>query len=138
MMRRVAAMRGEKAPEFDTHISVTLPIHTESEANLREHWAPKSRRAKDQRGTARIILRQPQYAELFRHHGNFEITLTRIGVRTLDSDNLANSFKHVQDGVSDALGIDDGSARITWRYTQEKGKPKEYAVRVKIERVKDA
>lgn len=113
-------------------VTVTLPIRTESEANLREHWAPKSRRARDQRGTARIILRQPQYAELFRHHGKFEITMTRIGVRTLDPDNLANSFKHVQDGIADALGIDDGSSRITWEYAQEKGKPKEYSVRIEI------
>jgi len=38
----------------------------------------------------------------------------------------------VRDGVADAIGIDDGSARIEWKYAQEKGKPKEYAVIVGI------
>ena len=111
---------------------ITLPIRTESEANLREHWAKKGRRAKGQRAIARMILGQPQYAALRKHAGRFEITITRIGARPLDPDNLANSGKHVQDGIADALGIDDGSARITWIYAQEKGKPKEYAVRVEI------
>ena len=36
------------------------------------------------------------------------VTLTRLGGRKLDPDNLANSFKHVQDGVAAWLGIDDG------------------------------
>jgi hypothetical protein len=61
------------------------------------------------------------------------ITLTRIGVRNLDADNLANSFKHVQDGIADALGIDDGDPLLTWRYGQRRGKPKEYAVEVALE-----
>jgi len=113
-------------------ITVTLPIRTESEANLREHWAKKSRRAKGQREIARMILGQPQYAALRKHTGRFEITITRIGARSLDPDNLANSSKHVQDGIADALGIDDGSSRIMWTYAQEKGKPKEHAVRVEI------
>jgi hypothetical protein len=116
-------------------LTVTLPIRTVSEANMREHWAKKSRRAKDQRGTARTILGQPQFAALRRHAknaGRFEITITRIGAKYLDPDNLANSSKHVQDGIADAIGIDDGSPRLTWFYAQVKGRPKEYAVRVEI------
>ena len=61
------------------------------------------------------------------------ITLTRIGPRTLDDDNLAGGFKHVRDGVADWLGIDDGDKRLTWRYEQRKGAPKEYAAEVRIE-----
>lgn len=114
------------------NLSVTLPIRTESEANLREHWAKKHRRAKDQRGTARMILGQWRYSHLKRHAGSFIINLVRIGQKPLDPDNLANSFKHVQDGIADAIGLDDGSARIEWSYAQEKGKPKEYAVRIEI------
>lgn len=113
-------------------LTIVLPIRTVSEANMREHWAKKSRRAKDQRGTARMILGQWRYAHLKKHAGRFEITITRIGAKPLDKDNLANSSKHVQDGIADALGIDDGSPRITWHYAQEKGKPKEYAVRIEI------
>jgi hypothetical protein len=36
-------------------------------------------------------------------------------------------------GVADWLGIDDGDKRLTWRYAQRRGKPKEYAAEVKIE-----
>lgn len=50
------------------------------------------------------------------------VTLTRLGPRKLDSDNLAGSFKAIRDGVADALGIDDGSELIQWEYRQEKSK----------------
>ena len=64
--------------------------------------------------------------------GTVAITLTRIAPRVLDYDNLASGLKAVRDGVADALRVDDGSTRIRWRYTQERGKPREYAVRVEI------
>ena len=64
--------------------------------------------------------------------GTVAITLTRIAPRVLDTDNLASAMKAVRDGVADALGVDDGSSRLTWRYAQEKGKTREYAVRVEI------
>lgn len=112
-------------------ISVTFPVRTESEANLREHWAKKNRRAQSQRQAARLIVGQYRIGMPFILK-NVEVILTRIGQKPLDPDNLANSFKHIQDGIADALGIDDGDAQITWRYAQEKGKPKEYAVRVEI------
>jgi len=65
--------------------------------------------------------------------GSVAITLTRIAPRALDSDNLASGLKAVRDGVADALGVDDGTSRIEWRYAQERGKPGEYAVRVAIQ-----
>lgn len=40
--------------------------------------------------------------------------------RAMDSDNLANAFKHVRDAISRAIGIDDGSNRISFRYCQWK------------------
>ena len=40
----------------------------------------------------------------------------------LDSDNNVAAFKHVRDGVTDALGLkDDDDPRLTWAYDQEKG-----------------
>ena len=57
------------------------------------------------------------------------ITITRIGPRELDGDNLAASAKHVRDGISDWLGVNDRDKRLKWEYTQEKGGPKEYGVR---------
>lgn len=103
-----------------------------SEANLREHWAEKARRAKAQREAAGLMM-----ASMGIHHGRpkppLAITLTRIAPRTLDSDNLARSMKAVRDGIADALGVDDGDERITWVYGQRRGAPKTYAVEVKIE-----
>lgn len=46
----------------------------------------------------------------------FVITLTRLGGKRLDSDNLARSMKAVQDAVAEWLGIDDGDERIEWKY----------------------
>jgi hypothetical protein len=60
-----------------------------------------------------------------------KVTLTRVGVRELDSDNLARSMKACRDGVADALGVDDGSKLYDWQYRQRKGK--EYGVEVMIE-----
>ena len=59
------------------------------------------------------------------------ITLTRYGPRLFDPGNHEGSFKHVQDGVADFLGRDDGDPALTWQYEQAIGK--DYAVRVRIE-----
>lgn len=64
--------------------------------------------------------------------GAVVITLTRIAPRSLDTDNLASALKAVRDGAADALGVDDGSGRIEWRYAHERGKPGEYGVYVEI------
>lgn len=63
----------------------------------------------------------------------FRITLTRIAPRKLDDDNLRGGLKHVRDGVADALKIDDReSPMLSWDYAQERGRPKEYGLRIEI------
>ena len=115
-------------------IGVLLPIRTWSEANLREHWAQRARRARKQRLAARLLVRAADNMEdASSSSTQITIILTRIAPRRLDSDNLASSLKAVRDGVADALGIDDGSERIDWRYAQRKGKPREYAILVEIQ-----
>jgi crossover junction endodeoxyribonuclease RusA len=109
-------------------IEVTLPVRIESEANKRCHWAVKRKRT--------AVLRQAGYlAARLANTGawtSYTVTLTRIAPRKLDGDNLQSGCKAFRDGVADFLGIDDGSDRLTWRYAQERGKPKEYAVRLEI------
>lgn len=108
------------------------PMSLPSCANLAEHWRTKAKRAKahrlagrivtlDRAGSVRLPLTKGQMAT---------ITLTRIAARKLDSDNVASAFKAVRDGVADALGVDDGSPRLEWRYAQEKGAPR---VRIEVE-----
>lgn len=114
-------------------ISVTIPIRTVSEANAHEHWRVRQRRAKQQRETARIVLANVVSSAPTRYAGlPLIVTLTRIAPRALDSDNLSGSQKHIRDGVADWLGIDDRDPRIEWRYAQERGAPKTYAVRIEV------
>lgn len=109
-------------------ITYTIPIKTVSLANTREHWAVKAKRAKGQRAVARL-------ATLSALHGlkatvDLRISLTRLGKRKMDRDNMIGGLKHVIDGIADALGIDDGSDSLSWEYAQEVGKV--YGVRVVI------
>jgi hypothetical protein len=61
------------------------------------------------------------------------IELTRVAPRQLDDDNLRGALKACRDGITDALGLrDDSDPRLVWSYSQARGKPREYAVRVTV------
>ena len=114
---------------------VTLPLRTVSEANQREHWAKRAKRAKGQRATTCMALRAnlalaKQHWQL--KNGGVAVVLTRIGPGTLDSDNLRGACKAVRDGVADALGINDADHRCRWIYAQKRGRAREYAVEIHI------
>ncbi len=112
-----------------TTIEIHMPIRTVSEANVRECWQAKHRRAKGQKEAVGLMLNRYRRT-LQAFAGRFHVTLTRIGVRKLDGDNLQRSFKAIRDQVAETIGIDDGSEWIEWKYAQEKGK---YAVKVTVE-----
>lgn len=111
-------------------IEFTIPIRLVNGANIREHWAKRAKRAKEQRGLAYMYMQQHQ-----REPGPVPpwlVTITRVGKRKMDSDGLAISAKACRDGIAEALGVDDGDeAKITFAYAQEIGKA--YAVRVRVE-----
>ena len=110
-------------------IEFSMPIRTVSEANMREHWAPKAKRVKSQRGATLMCAR----AALWKKKPMkppLRITLTRVAPRKLDPGNIEVSFKAIQDGVAEAIGIDDGHECLTWVYAQAKG---DYSVTVRIE-----
>lgn len=112
---------------------ILIPIHTVSEPNLREHWRKRANRTRNQRTATRAIVHAQLYREkIVTGKKPLIISLTRIAPRALDSDNLAGSFKAVRDGIADALGTDDGSPLLEWRYGQEKGGPRQYAVCIEI------
>ena len=53
----------------------------------------------------------------------------------LDDDAIAPSMKSIRDGIADVLGLKtDRTPLITWRYAQQRSKPKVYQVHVTIER----
>lgn len=107
-------------------IEAVIPIKAVSVANLRMHWAVKAKLAKNHRAQSRMALEQsapipPQIP--------VTVILTRVGPRTLDTDNLASSLKAVRDGVADWLGVDDGHKDIDWQYRQRKG---HYSVELEV------
>lgn len=131
-----------------TAMEWTLPLRLPS-ANVREHPHARARRVREQRMAARVTTvakAGPAWGRLvldlnlkairIEPHPDtvwpLTVTVTRIGPRTLDTDNLAFSAKAVRDGIADAFGIDDGDERaVQWAYAQERG---EHAVRVRIQR----
>lgn len=108
-------------------IEVSLPLRTRSTLNTREHWSQRAKRAQAERALIRMRLAGvrgwPPALPV-------NVTLTRVGPRELDDDNLQGACKATRDGVADALGVDDGSEDVQWLYAQEKGA---YEVRVKVE-----
>ena len=118
------------------YIIITLPIRTHSATNAREHWAPKARRAADQRGLAkREVLKRitPDLKKFFKS-AKFFVHLVRIGPKKLDRGNYECSFKAVQDGIAQAIGVDDGDeSRVIWTYDQCKDHG--YAVHISINAV---
>lgn len=114
-------------------IQVEIPIRTVSEANSSEHWTKKHRRKQAQRFALEFGLAWYKKEIRLPCH----ITLTRIAPRSLDTgDNLPCSFKHIRDVIAELItgdkrpGLADSDERLTWEYKQEKGKPKQYAIRI--------
>ena len=117
----------------DGVIALWIFVETQSEANNREHWVLKAKRAAIQRREAHEAMnawflgkpgRRVKYP--------CSITITRVSPRGLDDDNLARSAKAIRDGLADSLRIDDRSPSVKWLYEQKRdGKLK--AVQVRIE-----
>lgn len=67
------------------------------------------------------------------------VTLTRIAPREMGDDNYIHSMKYIRDQLGDLLipglakGRADDDKRIQWKYVQEKGQPKSYAIKITIE-----
>jgi hypothetical protein len=113
----------------------TLPIRTVSEANRgSEHWTKTRLRKKKQSQAvwAQWKSVNPPVSV------PCKIVFTRIAPRTLDDDNNVSAFKTIRDEVSGlinpghARGRADNGGGMIWEYRQEKGKPKEYAIRIEI------
>jgi hypothetical protein len=111
-----------------------VPITTVSEYNLSEHWSKTHKRHKVQDEHIFVLFKNEKPNISLPCH----IKLSRIAPRELDFDNLTGSLKAVRDSVASyiipglAPGRADGDKQITWEYNQEKGKVREYAVKIEI------
>jgi hypothetical protein len=115
--------------------SVTIPIKTVSEGNTREHWHKAAVRHSMQKSTVKLFMNyKGQHIR-----PPCIIKLIRIAPRKLDSDNLQFSLKYIRDTCADfvnpgyAVGRADDHPEIQWLYDQEKGLPKQYAIRIEIQ-----
>jgi predicted aspartyl protease len=105
-------------------VEVTVPVKVVSEANSREHWRVRHKRFTDQKEAVRLAsavasTSLKEAGSFVLNSGSAEVTLTRIGGRGLDSDNLAGAFKAVRDQIAEMMRVDDGHKDITWVYHQE-------------------
>ncbi len=106
-------------------LSVALPLKLVNGANVREHWAERKKRAKAHRDMVAQAIPRKDRPRL-----PVTVTITRVGIKPMDSDGLAISCKHVRDGIADVYGIDDGASWYAWEYKQDLGE--DYGVRVEI------
>jgi hypothetical protein len=110
-------------------IRLSIPIKTTTTMNSRAHWAVKAKAAKREHTAvaAAWAKERPEIRPILR------ITLTRVGPRQMDSDQVVTSLKGIRDGVAKKLRIDDGSPLVDWVYRQQHG---EYEVRVEVEELR--
>jgi hypothetical protein len=118
-----AMSRRDKRPLFP----LTLPLRLYSLANERVHPMVRYRRCKAHRNAIRRAIPAALLPKL-----PAVVTLTRIGPRKLDSDNLAISAKAVRDALAELWGVDDGSDLYDWRYAQESAGKGVYGVRIEV------
>lgn len=97
-------------------------------SNQRETWQRAWTRSKAHRGQTKFLVEyEMRKAKLSQANlldaGGLVVLITRLApLGELDhDDNLNNSGKHVRDGVADALGLDDKTPYIAWRYRQAPG-----------------
>ena len=84
------------------------------------HWRKRHRVGKLERILARAKTKKA--LKRAKPSRGAVVTMIRTGPRKLDDDNVSGGFKHIRDGIADALGVDDGSAEVQWKYAQEPGK----------------
>jgi hypothetical protein len=114
-------------------VTVLVPIRTVSESNSRDHWSKRAKRAKHQRSLTALMVRAALGGLTADQCSTLVVSLARIAPRELDDDNLRGACKGPRDAVADALGLpSDRDPRVTWLYYQRRGKPREYAVEVRI------
>lgn len=121
-------------------IEFVIPVRVVTLENERKHWKAKASQAASQRKQAIDALwwaynsswcsDAPEGWLIVPAVEGVVTTLTRFGVGRLDPGNLEGCFKHLQDGIAEWLGVNDGGEDAGWVYKQEKSD--RYGVRVRI------
>ena len=96
------------------------------------HWRTLKKLKVSQRGAVNFVMVGRTIPPM-----PLVVTITRVGPRKLDDDNLASACKYVRDQIAANIGVDDGSDQYTWRYAQRivrglSGLPSRYGVDVEV------
>jgi hypothetical protein len=93
------------------NITINIPLKIVSEANQREHWAPKRRRRRAQQELmlAHLLANRDKLPPF-----PVSVQFTRYGIQPLDNDNLTGAFKHVRDEIASFYKVDDGDPGWKW------------------------
>ena len=103
-------------------------------ANQSHHWS-KKKRIKE---TLYFEFYYPNTIPLKRIELPVVVKIIRIAPKPFDQDNYIYNCKCIRDFISwiffpdKAYGHGDSSKDITWQYCQEKGKPKQHALKIQI------
>lgn len=118
-------------------IVFTIPrMRLVNTSNVREHWSKRAERTATERLAARTLTRRAlDGADMAQP---YTCTITRIGPGKADRSNLFVMCKGLEDGICDALGVNDGD-ESAWTLTTRQEKPPKgskgidrYGVRVEI------
>lgn len=115
------------------------PLVTTPESNSREHWHRKALRHSQQREAIRKAWKATGTAIPNIQNVPIILYICRVAPRKLDhSDNLPCSLKSLIDELTNCLlpgyadGRADGKLKLKVAYAQEKGKVRQYAVKIKL------
>jgi hypothetical protein len=100
--------------------TVLVPLEAQSLNKRDSHFMTRSKRVKKIRSETYLCLRSIKTKPVL----PCTVMMCRLANSTgLDPhDNLPGSLKPFSDGVADWLGIDDRDPRITWKFSQRRGK----------------
>ncbi len=130
------------ATQFVDGLEFTIhDLHTRSKLNQRGKWTVSKATAAERRATRVHWFRTIKVPLIdtgpapTRPRVPVICTLTRIAPKPLDEgEGDRAALKGVRDEVAVLLGLSkDNGWEVEWRYQQEKGEPKQYAVRITIE-----
>lgn len=108
-----------------------VPIRLYSEANMSEHWRKRNERKLAQQLEMHVSLTNVLAGHKIKLP--CKVRMVRIGPKLLDKDNLAGSFKAVQDSIARTLGVDDGDrSKIDWEYDQVAIRERRYNLKIQI------
>lgn len=121
--RRVGGI-GELGGDPGAQWSFEIPTSIVSTPNRREHWRTRLDRSRAHVQAGYATTRGAGVPELgVAEHADVGLIYCQASpdASRLDDDNLGAALKSIRDGISKALGVDDGSSSVSWAWGQAPG-----------------